>query len=177
MVEEPSGHVFYRFVSLVTKVQMTIAVIAVVLMVLVIVVDVLLRAVLNMPLSGSYDAVGMLLLVSVFFAFGPIILARHEIVIDLVDGLLPPAVTELLSRFSSLLGAVVLGYLFWAMFQPMFEARAYGDISLELGLPLWIVWCVAMIGMAGGVLAAAVNVFLPSEHGGETTAPLNEADK
>lgn len=44
------------------------------------------------------------------------------------------------------------------MFGPARDAFTYGDRSLELGVPLWTLWAVAFVGLAGTCWAALRRV-------------------
>ena len=135
--------------------------VALFVMMLVIVADVFMRYVFNAPIRGSYDLVGICLVVMVSFGFARVISDHDEILVDLVDAMVPPAVTRLLAHLAGLGSAVVLVFLFWAMAGPAASAYRYGDRSLELGLPMWMVWAVALVGLVGAVLAAFVAMLLP----------------
>lgn len=131
-----------------------IASLAVVVMMLTVVADVLLRFVFNIPVRGAYDVVGFGLLVMVFFGMAPVVARQGEILIDIVDGMLPPAALGLLKMLASLGTLVFFVFLGWSMFGPARDAFTYGDRSLELGVPLWTLWAVAFSGLAGTVWVA-----------------------
>ncbi|PKQ03170.1 MAG: hypothetical protein CVT72_15505 [Alphaproteobacteria bacterium HGW-Alphaproteobacteria-11] len=155
------GAVLLRISQTIVLVQLWVAMAALVLMMAVVVSDVAMRQLFNHPVKGAYDAVGILLGVSVFYAIASVIASRQEIVIDLIDGMLPPRALSALKRFAGLLSALVLTFIFYAMLTPTQEAYRYGDISLELRIPLWTVWVVALVGMAGGILASLMVQIAP----------------
>ncbi|WP_372838120.1 TRAP transporter small permease [Phaeovulum sp.] len=160
------GTVLLRASRMIVRAQLWVSMAALVLMMSVVVADVALRQLFNHPVQGAYDAVSILLGISVFYALGAVIAARNEIVIDLVDSLLPERAVAFLKRIAGLLSALVLAFIFFAMLTPMQEAYRYGDISLELRIPLWIVWVAALIGMLGGMLASIMMQFAPRGPGG-----------
>lgn len=135
-----------------------IASLAVVVMMLTVVADVVLRFVFNIPVRGAYDVVGFGLLVMVFFGMAPVVARQGEILIDIVDGMLPAAVLGLLKLLASVGTLGFLVFLGWSMFGPARDAYAYGDRSLELGVPLWTLWAVAFTGLAGTCWAALRRV-------------------
>ncbi|WP_346908289.1 hypothetical protein [uncultured Roseibium sp.] len=49
--------------------------------------------------------------------------------------------------------------MFLSMVDPARQAYLYGDMKLELNLPVWIVWVIALGGMAGGVVVSILNLF------------------
>ena len=126
-----------------------IAALALVAMMLVVVADVALRFFFNVPVRGSYDLVSLGLLTMVFFGIGPVIARGAEILIDLIDGLAPLRLLHclrLLAAFATLGTVVFIG---WAMVPPARDAWTYGDQSLELGMPVWVLWAIAFCGMLG----------------------------
>jgi TRAP-type C4-dicarboxylate transport system permease small subunit len=148
-----------RISDAILRALLAIAMTALFLMMLVIVADVGLRFTINKPLTGAYDGVEILLVISVFYGMPAVIAGRHEIVIDLIDHFAPAPFVEFLRRFSSLLSALILGFMFLSMIDPARQAYLYGDMKLELNLPVWIVWVIALGGMAGGVIVSILNLF------------------
>ncbi|GIX15140.1 MAG: hypothetical protein KatS3mg118_3099 [Paracoccaceae bacterium] len=131
---------------------------ALVLMMLVVVADVVMRAAFNMPLRGAYDAVGMLLLVMVAFGMGPVIARGGEIVVDLIDHVAGRRGVHALRAIAALMTAAVMLFFAWAALDPAWSAWLYGDHSLELGVPQWILWCVLYLGIIGILWAAAAQI-------------------
>ena len=154
-----------RWVGWLCDAEMAIAQLAMVAMMLAIAADVASRALWNAPIRGTYDAVGILLCLTALFSFGRVILDHREIVIDLIDMAVPERVSLTLRRLWSALAVLVLGYILWAMVKPMLEARMYGDVSLELGLPVWWIWALALAGLGGAWAAALCAVLAPPEPG------------
>lgn len=142
--------------DLVLRVLHGIASVALVVMMLVVVADVVLRFAFDMPVRGAYDMVGIALLIMVFCGIGPVIARRGEILIDLVDTILPARALGIL-RLCATIGTVgVFLFVGWAMIGPGLDAYRYGDRSLELGLPVWGQWVCAFVGL-GGILWAALR--------------------
>lgn len=158
----------------VTNVMLIIAGAALVIMMLVVVADVVLRAVFNVPVQGTYDVVSIALLVMVMFGMAPVVARRGEILIDLIDDFLPAWALRLLSLVAALLGVSLFAFCGWSMIGPAMDSWRYGDRSLELGVPQWTLWLAAFLGMVGifwGYLiqlrtAAEDTNHAPSEEGG-----------
>ena len=148
-----------RLVSRIASLQLIIAMLALVVMGSVTVVDVFLKYAFSRPIPGAYDLVESLLPVVIFNGLPITLLRRQNIVIDLIDHMAGQRGTQ---RLITVADAVMLGMLVlivWAMIAPAFQAWEYGDRKLELGLPLYIIWGGAMIGMAGSVLVALTMLF------------------
>ncbi|KJS18024.1 MAG: hypothetical protein VR78_05390 [Hoeflea sp. BRH_c9] len=158
----------------VTNAMLAIAGGGLVLMMLVVVADVVLRTVFNTPVRGTYDVVGIALLVMVMFGMAPVVARRGEILIDLIDSFLPSWALRLLSLVAAGLGVSLFIFSGWAMIGPAMDAWRYGDRSLELGVPQWSLWLVAFLGMTGifwGYLiqlrtSSANTNHAPTEEGG-----------
>lgn len=142
-----------------------VASLALVVMMLVVVADVVLRQFFNMPVKGAYDIVEIALLVMVFFGIGPVIARGGEILIDLIDALVPHGMLRVLGVVSAVGTLAVFGFLGWSMAGPARDAYRYGDISLELFLPVWWLWVVAFVGLAG-IVACTLIALVGALRGG-----------
>lgn len=125
------------------------------------VVDVFMRYVFNAPVTGTYDVVEICLVITVFYSLGAVISGVNEILIDLIDQLVSTPVLTFLKRASALLSCAVLIFIFVSMVTPAIQSHQYGEMRLELNMPSWIVWVIALIGMSGGVMASIVNLLHP----------------
>lgn len=142
------------FLGQLQRAQLVIAACALVVMSLVTVADVLLRYLLNQPVRGSYDVVECALVVFVFHGIATVFLNRQNIVIDLIDGIASAGLRIALIRISDVLQIAVLALFAWAMLSPAWQAFDYGDRKLELGLPVYIIWLLALAGIAGTIVCA-----------------------
>ncbi|MFW2543740.1 TRAP transporter small permease [Primorskyibacter sp. 2E107] len=133
----------------ITRAMHAVAGVALVVMMLCVVADVMLRAAFDTPVKGAYDVVSIALLVMTMFGIAPVVARRGEILIDLIDAVLPPRGLRALSVLAAVTGIVLFAFLGWAMIQPAMDAWAWGERSLELGIPKWPLWAVAFVGLAG----------------------------
>jgi TRAP-type C4-dicarboxylate transport system permease small subunit len=83
---------------------------------------------------------------------------RRHIVIDLLDSFVGRRAIAALIRLADALAVVCLGLLAWAMLLPARQAYAYGDVKLELGLPIYVLWLVALVSLAGAIFCALVTL-------------------
>jgi len=155
----------------VTSLLHLVAGIALVAMMLVVVGDVVLRAAFNTPIIGAYDVVSIALLVMTMFGIAPVVARRGEILIDLIDAVVPASGVTILSRVSTLAGIAVFLFFGWSMVQPAIDAWQWGERSLELGLPKWPLWVVAFFGLIGILFAYLVQFRSP------VGAPSGDATK
>jgi TRAP-type C4-dicarboxylate transport system permease small subunit len=138
------------------RVQLWLAALALVVLMMVTVTDVLLRYLFNSPVRGSYDLVESMLLVFVFNGMAAGFFLRRNVVIDLIDAAVGRSGAVVLIRIADLLSVVCLVLLMWAMLGPATQAYEYGDRKLELNLPIYILWIVALVSLAGTLVCALV---------------------
>jgi TRAP-type C4-dicarboxylate transport system permease small subunit len=158
-----------KLAEIIKDAQLRIAMVALCVMMLTIVIDVLMRHFFNHPIQGAYDLVESMLVIVVFNSFSARFLARQNIVIDLIDAVVSPVFRTVLVRLADVITIALVALLIWAMTTPAMQAFEYGDRKLELGLPLWILWVVAILSMCG-TLVCSVGALLrppvvPSHHG------------
>ena len=145
------------------RAQLWVSVVALVALMMVTVVDVFMRYLFNRPIRGSFDAVEGLLLVFVFNSMAATFFSRRNVVIDVIDSFVPRRVAGLLIRIADVLSVCVLGLLAWAMLRPAMQSYAYGEFKHDLGLPIFILWFVAILSMAGTIFCAvAITVAEPA---------------
>jgi TRAP-type transport system small permease protein len=138
------------------RAQLRLACGALIVLMMVTVLDVFLRYVFNRPIRGSYDIVECMLLIFVFHGMAAGFFGRRNIAIDLIDTFAGARAVALLIRLADVLSVVVLLLIFWAMLNPAMQIYQYGDIKLELRLPIYLMWIAALLGLAGTILAAIV---------------------
>jgi TRAP-type C4-dicarboxylate transport system permease small subunit len=129
--------------------SLRIASVALGAMMVVVVLDVSLRKVFSKPVTGAYDLVELGLLIMVFFGMSGVIARNGEILIDLIDGLLPARGVRLLQAIAAVASLSLFLFFAWAMIGPAWDAWKWGGYSLELGLPNWGKWALAFVGLAG----------------------------
>ncbi len=138
------------------RAQLWLSVVALVALMMVTVVDVFMRYLFNRPVRGSFDAVEGLLLVFVFNSMAATFFGRRNVVIDLIDTFVPRRVVGWLIRVTDVLSVGVLALLAWAMLGPAMQSYGYGELKQDLGLPIFILWFVAILSLAGTIFCAAV---------------------
>jgi TRAP-type C4-dicarboxylate transport system permease small subunit len=149
----------YRLLDRLRIAQLRLAAVALVVMMGVTVADVFLRYAFNSPIRGSYDLVEVTLVVFVFHGMSTAFLQRRNIVIDLIDTFAGRALVVALTRIADVLTLVAVALFAWAMLGPALQAFEYGDRKLELNLPIYVMWIVALTGMAGAILCAFGALF------------------
>jgi TRAP-type C4-dicarboxylate transport system permease small subunit len=155
-------HQAYGLLDRLRIAQLRLASVALIVMMLVTLADVFLRYVFNHPIRGSYDLVESMMAIFVFNGMSTAFLQRRSIVIDIVDNFAHRALVTALIRISDVLTILTLGLFGYAMIMPAMQAYNYGDLKMELGLPVYILWGFALIGMAGAILCAFGALLAPA---------------
>ena len=123
-------------------------------MMLVTVADVVLRAVFNKPIRGTFEIVELLLACTFFLALPAAFLRDEHIVVDVIDGAAPRWV-PLLKRLSLALAVVLLAAMAWQGWIAARDAVAFHDVTSDLALPRLWYWIPVLAGMIGACVAAA----------------------
>ena len=144
------------------RIQLWLAAVALTILMMVTVADVFLRYLFNSPVRGSYDMVESMLLVFVFNGMAAGFFMRRHVVIDLIDAAVGRRGTIVLIRIADVLSVICLALLMWAMLQPAMQAYDYGDRKLELNLPIYVLWIVALAGLAGTLICAVIALWSPT---------------
>jgi TRAP-type transport system small permease protein len=134
--------------------QLRLAAVALMIMMAGTVLDVFLRYVFNRPLRISYDLVESMLVIYVFHGISGVFLARRNIVIDVIDQLVSPRILRGLAVLADVVSVMCLLLFLCGMWEPAMQAYQYGDRKLELGLPLYVLWGLALAGLLGTLVCA-----------------------
>ncbi len=124
-------------------------------MLLLTVADVLLRALLNLPVPGVYDLIELLLAAMFFVALPCVFLREENILVNSIDDLAPRWVPGL-KRAADLLAAVMLAIMAWQGFIAARDSYEFHDVTADLGLPRIWHWLALLIGVVGSAIAALV---------------------
>lgn len=160
-----------RLAGSLQRAQLLVAAAALVILMMVTVLDVFLRYVFIRPIRGSYDTVETMLLVFVFNGMAAAFYGRRNIVIDLFDILFGARAAAVMIRVADLLSVICLGVIIWAMIQPLTQAYQYGDVKLELRVPIYMLWAIAIVSLTATLSCALVTlvakpVIADSRHSG-----------
>jgi TRAP-type transport system small permease protein len=129
-------------------------------MMLLTVTDVVLRAFFNLPIRGTFELIELLLAGTFFFALPAAFLRNENIVVDIVDRLLPRRVT-LLKRAAEVLAIVIIAVMAWQGWKVAQDTLLFGDITSDLELPRIWYWIPVLTGLIGSGIAAAVMAIRP----------------
>jgi TRAP-type C4-dicarboxylate transport system permease small subunit len=150
-----------RWAAHLGRAQLLLAGLALVAMMLATVADVTMRYLFNNPVRGTYDFTEAMLVVFVFHGMASCFVGRTNIVIDLIDSFLRPRARALLERLGDFFSFVSLLLLAFAAWMPATQAFGHGERKLQLALPIWVLWTVALAGMVGTIVCAFVMLIAP----------------
>jgi TRAP-type C4-dicarboxylate transport system permease small subunit len=142
--------------------QLRLASIALMIMMVVTLADVFMRYVFNSPIRGTYELVEAMLVIFVFHGMSTAFLQRRNIAIDLIDTFAHRYIIAALIRLSDALTIVTLGLFAYAMITPALQSYNYGEVKMELQVPIWWMWAIALIGIAGAILCAIGALIAPA---------------
>jgi TRAP-type C4-dicarboxylate transport system permease small subunit len=151
----------YPLLDRLRVVQLRLASVALVIMMLVTLVDVFMRYAFNNPIRGAYEMVEAMMIVFVFNGMSTGFLQRRNIVIDLVDSVLQRSIVVALIRMSDVLTVATITLFAYAMIKPAMQSFAYGEVKMELQVPIWWFWAAALFGIAGAILCSTGALIAP----------------
>lgn len=120
------------------------------------------RYLFNWPIPDGDSIARMLLAVVVFWGFAAACLHGEHIQLDLFTESLPPKPRALVYRLTAALIFGAVATATWAAWHRIGDLRTSGEITYDLGLPLWPFYAVAFLGFVAAslVLGAIVLGFV-----------------
>ena len=137
------------------------AVLALLAMMMLTTSDVILRKLVNKPITGVTELVELALGAAFFFAMPGVFARGANIAVDMIDQW-APMLTGALKRLAALMMVITLAALAWNMWKPLMDIISFGDTSADLQIPK--IWFMAP-AWAGVFLSllAAITVLLSGE--------------
>ena len=130
-------------------------------MMLITVADVIMRAVFNLPITGTYDLVQLFLVGTVFLSIPDVFLHDKDIVIDFVDHVFGARAVGALKLIANILALTFLAVLLWRMIPPALDAARFHEVSPDLSIPMDVHWALMIAGIVI-TLPAALCVLIES---------------
>lgn len=122
-------------------------------MMLLTVADVVLRAVSNSPIRGTFELIELLLACSFFLALPAVFLRDENLVVDVVDPIAPRWVPRL-RRLAEVIAVPVLALMAWEGFKAARETLVFNDVTSDLAIHRLWYWLPVLIGLIGSAIAA-----------------------
>jgi len=124
------------------------------LMALAVGIDVLMRNAFRHPVAGVFDFIEAGQILVVFAGLPKIFLEGANITVDLIDRLIGAAWIARLKACAGLIAALFMALLLYAVIEPTASAWHSGEIKPELGLPVYVLWIVMLLGIGVSGLTA-----------------------
>jgi TRAP-type C4-dicarboxylate transport system permease small subunit len=131
-------------------------------MMLLTVADVVLRAVFNRPIRGTFELIELLLACTFFLALPAVFLRDEHLVVDIVDPIAPRWVPRL-RRLAELIAIPVLVIMAWEGWKAAAETLVFHDVTSDLAIHRILYWIPVLFGLIGGAVAAVVMILPKNE--------------
>lgn len=121
--------------------------------------DVVGRYFFNKPITGTYELTGLALAMMIFFSLGSGQLSKDHIEIDFLTNMMPVKVQATLYAIASLVLFSLMSLTTWQLFEYMNRSFQGGELSGDLGLPLYIFIGLAFVGAVSFTLTYLLDAF------------------
>lgn len=120
--------------------------------------DIVARQVAGRPLNGVVELVEITVLASAMLGLPEAFLRDEQIRIDVLDVLLPEKLVSLIKTVGLALSILFLGLLCVNVWQPMLDAKMFGDLKYDLGVPLWPLYALIVFAFAASLLTCGTLI-------------------
>ena len=114
--------------------------------------DILARQLAGRPLTGVVELVEITVLASAMLGLPEAFLRDEQIRIDLLDAMLSDRLLRIVKAIGLVLTMLFLGLLCRNVWQPMLDAKMFGDIKYDLGVPVWPLYALIFFAFSASVL-------------------------
>jgi TRAP-type C4-dicarboxylate transport system permease small subunit len=113
------------------------------------------------PIEGTYELVGIMLIIAACFGLGYCQLNKANIKITVLSDLLPPRIQSIVYLISYIIGAVVSGIICWQGWLRMYEYMfmGIGSTTSTLNLPLWPFMLSLSVGFGWVCIIFLIDVY------------------
>ncbi|KAA9030602.1 TRAP transporter small permease [Niallia endozanthoxylica] len=108
--------------------------------------DVLGRYFFNSPITGTYELTGLALALMIFFSLGSGQLSKDHIEIDFLTNMMSEKAQAALYALASFILFILMTLTTWQLFLYSMRTMQGGELSGDLGLPLYIFMFVCAVG-------------------------------
>ncbi len=121
--------------------------------------DVLSNNLLRRPIRGTFEVVELLLVTVIFTGLPEIFRQQLNIVVDVVDHFVSPAMRSSLIMLGSLVTLLFLCVLAYAMIGPALDTIRYPEHRQDSGVPTYAFWIPIVVGHALCIAVTAADLF------------------
>ena len=156
-------------VAIMTRWLDGLAVLGLLAMMMVTSVDVILRWLINRPITGATELAELALGVAFFMAVPGVFARGANITVDMIDQW-RPGWAKALRRLAALSSAVMLAFFAWHMVGPLIDIVEFGDTSADLQIPkLWFMapaWVGIVLALVASLIVLLAGEIESSDSGG-----------
>ncbi len=145
--------IFCRSVDLIAGILIGIAT-------LVVVVSVVARYLFASPIPGAYDIARLLIGACIMWGFAAIGFKGGHITVDLLFEWLSARGRRLLNLFSGMILLSFVILLTWKMLARVLSARASGEATFDIGLPLWPFLALIWAAVVASTITVSIRLWL-----------------
>jgi TRAP-type C4-dicarboxylate transport system permease small subunit len=151
-----------RAVLWISRVMAVISAVVLGIMMVNTVADVCGRYFFTSPIDGTYELVGIMLIIAACFGLGYCQLNKANIRITVLSDLLPPRGQSIVNLISYIICAIGSGVICWQGWLRMYEYmfKGIGSTSATLNLPLWPFMLALSVGFGWVCLIFLIDVYL-----------------
>lgn len=114
-------------------------------MTILVVVSIVGRALFSRPVPGDFEIVGLGSAISIFLFLPHCYLRRGNVAVDIFIARMPRSVQVGMDMFAALLFGALSALFVWRMIFGFIDTVRYWDISMILGVPLWLAYPFAIL--------------------------------
>ena len=121
--------------------------------------DILARQLAGRPLAGVVELVEITVLASAMLGLPEAFLRDEQIRIDLLDSFVSEALLRIVKAAGLALTVLFLVLLCRNVWQPVLDARMFGDVKYDLGVPVWPLYGLIVFSFGASVLTCGALFF------------------
>lgn len=121
--------------------------------------DILARQMAGRPLTGVVELVEITVLASAMLGLPEAFLRDEQIRIDLLDSFVSEALLRIVKAAGLALTVLFLVLLCRNVWQPVLDARMFGDVKYDLGVPVWPLYALIVFSFGASVLTCGALFF------------------
>lgn len=147
--------VIYRFVSWLASACTVGGAIALAVMMAATDWDILARQLADRPLTGVVELVEITVLACAMLGLPEAFIRDEQIRIDLLDTVVPEGALRVIKAVGLVLSMAFLALLCANVWQPMLDAKMFGDVKYDLGVPVWPLYALIVFAFGASALTCA----------------------
>ena len=126
------------------------------------VADVVGRYFFNSPIKGTYELIGMMLVIAGSFGLGYCQLNKGHIRITVISDLLPLKGQSIILLITYIIGAITTGLVCWRMSLRMWDYmfRGHEGMTAELNMPFWPFMLMMAIGFGWVCVIFLIDIYI-----------------